>query len=59
MIESVKNEKVKYWSKLKDKKYQMSEELFLVEGSHLVEEANRANVLKEVIILNDYKERPR
>ena len=56
MIESVKNEKVKYWSKLKDKKYQMSEELFLVEGSHLVEEANRANVLKEVIILNDYKE---
>lgn len=55
MIESVKNDRVKYWTKLKNKKYQMSEELFLVEGEHLVEEAEKTKLLKEVIILESYK----
>ena len=52
MIESVNNEKVKYWTKLKDKKYQGSEGLYLVEGEHLVEEAYEAGVLEEVIVLD-------
>lgn len=52
MIESVNNGKVKYWIKLKDKKYQNSENLFLVEGEHLVKEAYKKGVLQEVIALN-------
>lgn len=51
MIESINNEKVKYWTKLNDKKYQEKEHLFLIEGRHLVEEAKKANLLKEVILL--------
>lgn len=51
MIESVNNDKVKYWAKLKDRKYQKEEGLFLVEGEHLVEEANKMGLLKEVITL--------
>lgn len=51
MIESVNNDKVKYWAKLKDRKYQKEEGLFLVEGEHLVEEANKVGLLKEVITL--------
>jgi len=56
MIESINNEKVKNWSKLSDKKFQEMENLFLVEGEHLVEEASLSGNLKEVIILegNDY-----
>lgn len=52
MIESVNNDKVKYWTKLNDKKYQKEEGLFLVEGEHLVEEAHKCGILKEVIALN-------
>jgi len=51
MIESINNERVKYWSKLKDRKYQNIENLFLVEGEHLVEEASKNNLLEEVIAL--------
>lgn len=54
MIESVYNGRVKYWAKLKDKKYQNSEGLFLVEGEHLVEETSKCGKLKEVIILDGY-----
>ncbi|HBA38078.1 MAG TPA: RNA methyltransferase [Firmicutes bacterium] len=53
MIESLNNERVKYWAKLSDKKYQESEHKFLVEGEHLVEEAKKAGRLLEVISLND------
>lgn len=53
MIESVNNERVKYWTKLKDKKYQEQEDLFLVEGVHLVEEASKAGALLEVIAIDD------
>lgn len=54
MIESVNNERVKYWTKLSEKKYQDAENLFLVEGEHLVIEAEKAGMLKEVIVLNGY-----
>lgn len=51
MIESVNNERVKYFSKLNDKKYQNLEGKFLVEGEHLVEEAYKGSKLLEVIVL--------
>lgn len=54
MIESVNNERVKYWTKLNDKKYQNSEGLFIVEGKHLVDEAKASELLKEVIMLDGY-----
>ncbi len=54
MIESINNERVKYWAKLNDKKYQDREGKFLVEGSHLVEEAHQKGKLLEVIALNGY-----
>lgn len=52
MIESVNNERVKYWTKLKDKKYQKETGLFLVEGEHLVEEACNAGLFREAIVLD-------
>ena len=57
MIESVNNERVKHWTKLNDKKYQREEGLFLVEGEHIVIEAEKAGLLKEVIVLegNDFE----
>ena len=39
MIESVNNEKIKRYSKLNEKKYRDKENMFIVEGEHLVEEA--------------------
>lgn len=51
MIESVNNERVKYWTKLNEKKFQDEENLFLVEGEHQVEEASKLGYLKEVIVL--------
>lgn len=54
MYQSVNNEKIKELKKLKDKKYRDRENKFLVEGYHLVEEANKAGILKEVITTTDY-----
>lgn len=54
MIESVNNERIKQISKLNIKKYQDEENLFLVEGEHLVEEASISGYLKEVFILDGY-----
>ncbi len=53
MIESVNNERVKYWAKLQDKKYQGLENKIIVEGEHLVEEAKNAGKLLEVISLEE------
>lgn len=52
MIESVSNEKIKKYSKLKSKKYRDSEGLYLVSTPHLVIEAIKANVVKEIFLLN-------
>lgn len=54
MIESVNNDKVKYWCKLNDKKYQDLEGKFLIEGEHLVIEASKSGNLLEVIILEGF-----
>ncbi len=48
-IESLNNSHVKEWLKLKTKKYRDQECLFLIEGEHLIEEAQKKNCLKEII----------
>ena len=53
VITSVNNNKIKDINKLKDKKYRDSSNSFLVEGEHLVIEAYRENLIKELIVLDD------
>ncbi len=55
VISSLDNKKIKYYSKLLLKKFRDSENLFLVEGEHLVLEAYRVGLLKEVIMSEDYE----
>jgi TrmH family RNA methyltransferase len=53
MIESVNNEKIVNYSKLKQKKYRDESSLFIVEGKHLVEEAKKNNLCVEEFILGE------
>lgn len=55
MIESVNNERIKNYAKLNNKKYRDETGLFIVEGEHLVEEAESAGILKEVFSLDGSK----
>ena len=48
-IESLTNVHVKEWTKLKEKKGRDQAGLFLIEGEHLIEEAQKQNVIKEII----------
>jgi len=50
VITSLSNKKVKDWCKLKNKKYRDEEELFLVEGEHLVLEAIKSNLAVELML---------
>lgn len=50
IIESLENERVKFWKKLSDKKYRDQSGLFLVEGIHLVMEAYEAGLIEELIL---------
>lgn len=52
MIESVNNEKIKKYAKLNEKKYRDLEGLFIVEGSHLIEEAIKKGVLVEAFSID-------
>ncbi len=52
---SIHNEKIKDLKKLNEKKYRDKENLFLIEGEHLILEANKKNVLKEIIVLDGYE----
>lgn len=54
-INSLENKKVMYWNKLKLKKHREKEGLFLVEGSHLVEEAIKSGYAKEIIATEEIK----
>lgn len=54
MITSMQNEKVKFWYQLKQKKYRDKNNRFLVEGDHLIQEAQRAGCLE--YILTDQEE---
>lgn len=58
MISSVKNETVKQWQKLKQKKYREKTKQFLIEGFHLVEEAYKSNWSIETIIIQPDVELP-
>lgn len=49
---SKENTKIKELKKLNQKKYRDNSEVFLVEGPHLVEEAYKARLLEEVILLD-------
>ena len=53
MITSLQNEKVKYWLKLKQKKFRDSEGVYLVEGLHLVSEALKHHLVREIISLKE------
>lgn len=53
MITSVQNETIKKIMKLKQKKYRDEENLFLVEGFHLVEEAKKAGCIQRVIATSE------
>jgi len=49
-IESLQNEKVKVWNKLKEKKYRDETNLFLIEEEHLVLEALKKGMVKELLV---------
>lgn len=51
VIESVQNDKIKYYKKLRETKYIKEYKEFIVEGEHLVEEAIKCGYAKEIIIL--------
>jgi len=51
VITSVDNAHIKYIKKLKGKKYRMQYREFLVETPHLLEEAYKAALLKELIVI--------
>lgn len=57
---SIENEKIKNIKKLNKKKYRDQENLFLIEGDHLIIEAYKTGVLKTLIVLDgvDYKDFP-
>ncbi len=51
IVTSVNNEYIKGLCKLKDKKHRDSTNLFLIEGEHLVREAFKEDLIKELVIL--------
>ncbi len=53
-ITSLENKKVKAWTKLNEKKYRDENQLFLVEGDHLVKEALKNNIVQEIICIDNY-----
>ncbi len=55
MITSVNNSKIKNYTKLKQKKYQKENKLFIIEGDHLVREAIKNNYIKEIFLLKNEK----
>ena len=48
-ITSLQNRKVKIWTSLQHKKGRDSHRLFLVETEHLIEEAQKAQILQTII----------
>ena len=50
MVTSKDNSKYKMWLKLSQKKYRQKEQLFLIEGEHLVLEAKKAGVIIDVLL---------
>ena len=52
-ITSVNNERVKYWAKLKIKKFRDEEKKFLIEGDHLVDIALKKGLVLNLITLDN------
>jgi len=52
-LTSTSNPKVKYWQKLLTRKYRKEEKIFLVEDEHLVNEALKRKIVKEIITITD------
>lgn len=50
IITSLQNAKVKKWVRYQMKKYRDQDGVFLAEGEHLVSEAQKAGILKEVMV---------
>ena len=50
---SINNPKIKYLSKLKEKKFRDKENLYIIEGEHLVKEAIKRNIVKEIFVLEN------
>lgn len=50
---SVNNPKIKELAKLKNKKYRDKQNLFIIEGEHLVNEAYKTGYLKELLLLEN------
>lgn len=55
LISSLDNHRIKEAIKLRDKKYSLSEGLYLVEGEHLVIEALKNNLLRDLFVLEGYE----
>src|SRR5699024_8379201 len=54
MITSIQNPNVKAWKKLQKRKYRDQSKCFLIEGSHLIEEALNSNwKLKTLLVRED------
>lgn len=53
VITSLTNDKVKYLTKLNNKKFREEENKFLIDGYHLVEEAYKLGLLESVIVLEE------
>ena len=51
LITSLENDRIKNYIKLKDRKYRKKENLFIIEGMHLVSEAYKKNIIKELILV--------
>lgn len=52
VIESVQNDRIKYFRKIRETKYIKEYKEFIVEGEHLVEEAIKNGYAKEIILLD-------
>ena len=50
LYSSIQNKRIKELKKLHLKKYRDQEKMFLIEGSHLIEEAYKSGYLKEVLL---------
>ncbi|WLR50166.1 RNA methyltransferase [Bacillus tianshenii] len=57
-IQSAKNNHVKHWKSLHQKKHREDSKSYLIEGAHLVEEAATYNVPFEAILVQDDQEIP-
>src|SRR5699024_12445946 len=58
LIKYNKNQQVKEWKKLKQRKYRKQTGTFIVEGFHLVEEAYNSNWNNETILIQENVDHP-